>query len=102
MTSRDCHNCAHVSCGRSHQFRETDCRFFKAKQGGTEKEARAVKRQIDTEPLQRNDTHREPDRSDWPHCSRTSCNRNDRRRCEILTDNDFGGRQCPFYRRRDE
>ena len=85
---RDCHNCAHVSCGRSHQFRETDCRFFKAKQGGLEKEARAMKR--------------EPDRSEWPHCSRTSCNRNDRRRCEILTDNDFGGRECPFYRRRYE
>ena len=36
MISRDCHNCAHVSCGRSHQFRETDCRFFKAKQEAPE------------------------------------------------------------------
>ena len=98
--AKSCHNCAHVSCGRSHQFRETDCRFFKAKQKDTAKD---IVNSMKEWPEWKQAVHKlaEPDRSDWPHCSRTSCNRNDRRRCEILTDNDFGGRECPFYRRRD-
>ena len=74
--ARDCHNCNNLACARSHRFGVEDCPYF------TEKERRKVS-------------------SKRPHCSRTSCNRNDRRRCEILTDNDFGGRECPFYKQRE-
>lgn len=34
-----------------------------------------------------------------PHCSRSACCLRDRRRrCSVLTDNDFGGRECPFFK----
>ena len=33
-----------------------------------------------------------------PPCSRTDCFACDNERCTILTNNDFGERECPFYK----
>lgn len=35
-----------------------------------------------------------------PVCERGDCFANREGRCEILTDNDFGKRECPFYKPR--
>lgn len=77
MTPRNCHNCQNESyCTRTRQWSERGCRLFKPK---------------DSLP-----------RSTLPECSRTSCKGNTERRCNILKDNYFGRRECPFYRRRDD
>lgn len=87
---RSCYECTHVSCARSHKYQMKDCRYFKMRIGRVEDKVK--------KPVQRR-----PDRSKFPKCNRTTCTGNAGRRCEILTDNDFGGKECPFYKnRRDE
>lgn len=77
-TDRNCDDCAHTYCSWRTQRRDKGCRLFK----GTAKKK-----------------PERADRTNRPVCSRTSCNRNIKRRCEVLTDNDFGGKPCPFYRK---
>ena len=73
---RSCRDCVHRSCAISHQWGETDCRFFTAK-----KYANAPGK-------------------DYPDCKRKSCTANEGGRCLALNDTDFGGRSCPFYKKK--
>ena len=77
MAKRNCQNCQNKEyCTRTRQWSERGCRLFKPRDSGP--------------------------RSTLPECSRTSCKGNTGQRCIILKNNDFGGRECPFYRGRDE
>lgn len=38
----------------------------------------------------------------FPFCDREDCRANKRCECVALTDNNFGDRDCPFYKRRDD
>ena len=37
-----------------------------------------------------------------PVCARVTCFGNMSGKCRVLVDNDFGGRDCPFYKARDQ
>lgn len=37
-----------------------------------------------------------------PDCSKKDCFANNGRTCWVLTSNDFNGRECPFYKTKDQ
>ena len=39
---------------------------------------------------------------EWPRCLRTSCFANCADRCSCLDNNEFGNRDCPFYKSREQ
>lgn len=38
----------------------------------------------------------------FPNCNREDCFACKDGKCELLTDNDFGKRECPFYKTEEE
>ena len=37
-----------------------------------------------------------------PHCKQKNCEHNINGRCKILTSTDFNGRECPFFRKKED